>query len=275
MLQRPSFDRKVHVTKLDSNDTRTPRQGGNEVLLGPTNVLALEMESLRDVLYLKKSEKSTMRKDPNNPNNLQPGEKILARFAHEDQYYEMLCEVMEARTQNEVIRPLEFIRQERGIPLNVVNYSTGGCLIESNPDLLKFLLGPVYSEELAAQPDYSDPSWEGPLNFLRTPIVQLVFYPKLHFPDAVKRFEPELPFKICLGAQIIRSYLCQIGGRQILQHGLQFAYDLQNTPIDHDDIVPWRYTRAIRDNESFKRVHSNMSQLYGFIENHNLFKKNQ
>ena len=51
-----------------------------ELLLGEINVLGLEMESLRDVLYFKKSAKSGLRRGKDNPYNLNPGEKLLTHF---------------------------------------------------------------------------------------------------------------------------------------------------------------------------------------------------
>ena len=72
--------------------------------MGEINILGLEMESLRDVLYLKKSAKSGIKKGQDNPYNLKPGEKIISNFVHDQKYYQMLMDFMEARTQNEVVR---------------------------------------------------------------------------------------------------------------------------------------------------------------------------
>lgn len=53
----------------------------------------------------------------------------------------MLCELMEAPTQNEVVRPLEFKKPESGLKTELIDFGTGGCLIESSPQILKMLLG--------------------------------------------------------------------------------------------------------------------------------------
>jgi hypothetical protein len=86
----------------------------------------------------------------------------------------------------------------------------------------------------------------------------------------VRRFKPELPFKIRVLAQVVRTRVHQAGERKILQHGLQFCYEPQGIPLRKDDPVDWRYSRYIRDNEYFKTAHSQLSQLYGYLENQSL-----
>ena len=53
----------------------------------------------------------------------------------------MLVEVMEARTHNEIARPVELPKKETGLKANLIDYSVGGTLIESSPEFLQFLLG--------------------------------------------------------------------------------------------------------------------------------------
>ena len=83
------------------------------------------MESLRNVLYLKKSAKSGIKKGKETPYNLKPGEKIISNFIHEQRYYQMLVEIMEARTQKEVVRPIDSPREEEGLHADLVDYSEG------------------------------------------------------------------------------------------------------------------------------------------------------
>jgi hypothetical protein len=81
MLKRPAHDRYVWVTKVVRDTSQSMvKKPDEELLLGMINILGLEMESLRDVLYLKKSNKAGIKKGQDNPYNLHPGEKILARF---------------------------------------------------------------------------------------------------------------------------------------------------------------------------------------------------
>lgn len=117
MLKKQPHVRSVYVSKVEKDDsTSLVKRKDEELLLGEINILGLEMESLRDVLYLKKSAKSGIKKGQDNPYNLKPGEKIISNFVHDKKYYQMLMEVMEARTQNEVVRPIEFPRQEEAWP---------------------------------------------------------------------------------------------------------------------------------------------------------------
>ena len=45
-------------------------------------------------------------------------------------------------------------------------------------------------------------------------------------------------------------------------------------PLEHDELVQWRYSRHIRDNEHFRKIHSQLSQLYGYLENYSLSSSN-
>ena len=271
MLKKPPHERFVHITKVHKDDSSgLVKKKDVELLLGEINILGLEMESLRDVLYLKKSAKTALTKGKKSPYGLSPGEKILANFTHDGKYYQMLMEVMESRTQNEMVRPIEFPYEEPGFATGLVNYSVGGALIESSPELLKFLLGDKCPTNVDEEPDFTDEYWKKALEELRRPMIHLTFYPKLYFPDAVRKYKPELPFKISLIAQIVRTHLNQSGDRQVLQHGLQFNYEPQGIPLQQDDIVDWRFNRSIRDNEYLQLAHSQLSSLYGYLENQSL-----
>jgi hypothetical protein len=271
MLKKQPHERFVYASKvLKDESTSMFKRKDEELLLGDINILGLEMESLRDVLYLKKSPKAALKKGKDNPYNLKPGEKIITNFVHDRKYYQMLVEVMEARTQNEVVRPIEFPREEAGLPVELVDYSVGGALIESSPELLKFLLGDQCPPNVNDEVDFDGEYWEKVFVELQKSMVHLTFYPKLIFPDAVKRFKPEMPFKVCVVAQVVRTRVHQAGERKVLHHGLQFTYEPQGIPLRRDDPVDWRYSRYIRDNDYFKRAHSNLSQLYGYLENQSL-----
>ena len=170
------------------------------------------------------------------------------------------------RTQNEVVRPVELPREEESMSVDLIDYSVGGALIESSTDLLKLLLGDACPPDVDDEMDFTADYWEVALKDLQKRMIHLTFYPKLHFPDAVERFKPELPFKIRIIAQIVRSHVSQIGDRLVLQHGLQFCYEPQGIPLYKDEPVEWRYSRYIRDNEHFQDAHSKLSQLYGYLE---------
>ncbi len=75
MLEQPLHDRFVFASKVIKDDSGSMvKRPDEELLLGKINVLGLEMESLRDMLYFKKSPKSGLRKGKNNLYKLKPGE---------------------------------------------------------------------------------------------------------------------------------------------------------------------------------------------------------
>jgi len=268
MLNKQPHERYISLSKIfRPPSTGMIRKPDIEVVLGEVNVLALEMESLRDVLYLKKPIRTSGgKKGQDSIYSLHEGEKIIGRFSHDSKFYEFLLEIVEARTQNEVVKPLGFIRSESGLEVTLVNYSTGGLLIESSPAFLSFLLQekcPPIDENT----DYSQEPWPEIFEELRQHILHFTLYPRMHFPEAVKQFKPELPFKFSVLMQIVRTHLNQVSPKnQVLQHGLQIAYESQAIPLKEDDIVPWRYIKNIKDYEHLRNVHSKLSQLYGYLE---------
>lgn len=267
MLRKQPHERIIQLTKVVKDQTSgMVKRPDDELLLGDINILGLEMESLRDVLYLKKSQKAELKKGQLNPYNLKPGERVLARFSHDNTHYEMLCEVMEARTQNEVVRPLEYMREEDGLQIGLVDYSPGGILIESSPEFLKLLLGDKCPSNVEEEAEFEGDYWQKAFEALTEPMIHLTFYPHLHFPDAVKQFKPELPSKFSIVAQVARTHVARVGERRILQHGLQFAYDPQGVPMEKDELVDWRYTRYVKDNVHLRLTHAKLSQLIGHLE---------
>jgi len=173
---------------------------------------------------------------------------------------------VETRIQNEVLRPISPIGEESGLKVELVEYSVGGALIESSPELLKFLLKtelPVGDEEQA----FEGRHWQRFFEELKRPMIHLTFYPRTHFPDNLKQFQPELPFKVPVIAQITRTHVHEHLERRVLQHGLRFTYDLQGASLTPEEMEVWRLIRGMRDNACFAEVHSKLSQLYGYLEN--------
>ena len=268
MLKKQPHDRTVNVTKVVRDpSTGMVKKPDEELLLGDINILGLEMESLRDVLYLKKSNKAGIKKGQDNPYNLHPGEKIISRLSDDGRQYQMLCEVMEARTQNEVVRPLEFMREETGLQVSIIDYSIGGILIESSPEFLKLVLGEKCPPNVEDEADFEGDYWEKAFEAMAIPMIHITFYPSLHFPDAVKKFEPELPSKFSIVAQVVRTHMTRMNERRVLMHGLQFAYDPLGIPLEEDELVDWRYTRFMKDNAHLRTTHQHLSQLIGHLEN--------
>ncbi|MFH1570627.1 MAG: hypothetical protein ABIL09_21735, partial [Gemmatimonadota bacterium] len=268
MLKKQPHARTVHVTKVVKDQgTGMVKRRDEELILGDINILGLEMESLRDVLYLKKSQKAGIRKGQDNPYNLHPGERILTRFINDGKHYEMLCEVMEARTQNEVVRPLEYMREENGLKVELIDYGIGGILLESSPAFLRLVLGDKCPPNVDSEAEFTGDYWKKAFELLGTPMLHFTLYPSMHFPDPVKKFEPELPAKFSILGQVVRTHVARVGEKRVLQHGIQFAYDPENVPLQENELANWRYTQRMKDNVHLRETHIKLSQLLGHLEN--------
>ena len=262
MVQRPAGDRRIHLTKIVKGEARGNRKPKDDVyLLGYVDVLGLEQEMKREVIYTKKSEKSDYKKD--NPYNLHPGDKVLAQFS-QDGYYSMSCEVLGDRTQNEVLRPRGLIKKETGLKVELVEYSVGGALLEADPELLRLMLGKRCPPEVEKEETYSSKFWDYMFADMKRHLIHLTFYPKFHFPDKLKEFQPELPFSLPIVAQVVRPHV--IRNKRLLQLGLRFVYDQESIAMDADALVNWKLIRGMRDNVYFTAVHASLSKLYGFLE---------
>ena len=266
LLANPTTERQVHLTKVvKSQALRSGRRTPEEVFaMGSVNILGLEKELTRPVLYTQKSPKYDGRRDC--PYDLAPGDRVLMHFRSKEDYYEVLCDCQEARVQNEVLRPIAWPLRDSGLRLNLVEYSVGGAMVESSPELLKLLLGRVCPPDVDNDPSYEGRFWERVFEELQKSMIHLTFYPKLHFGDKLEQYKPDLPFKIPLVAQIVRTRMHRQGERGILQHGLRFIYDPQEVPLTWHEIVPWKLIRGVRDNTYFTEIHSKLSLLYGFLE---------
>jgi len=268
MVNREVGDRLIHLTRVVKGEARGYRKPKDEVyLLGNVSVLGLEQEMRREVIYCKKSQKSDFNKD--NPYNLHPGDKVLVQFSH-DNYYQMLCEVLEARTGNEVLRPLSPITEETGQKVELVEYCVGGARIEASPELLRLLLEERCPPDVEREDQFRGKFWDFMFDEMKKKLLHLTFYPKLHFPDKLKDYQPELPFSIPIVAQIMRTYLFREKG--LLQLGLRFVYDHEGVVMDPKDPVTWKLIRGMRDNANFTVVHASLGQLYGQLEHQSMIR---
>ena len=267
MLHKPRSQRCVHLIKVTEAETRsrTRRSGrftGSRdgfAPLGDAEVLGLETESPHDVIHLRKPPRLDTREQ--NQHGLLPRETVLVHFAHRHRYYEMPCEVVESRAQTKLVRPLRPVTKETGLKVELVDYSGGGALIESSPELLRLLLGarcPAGAEE----EDYRGEDWEQAFEELRRPMVHLAFYPRFRLPESLRRFEPELPFKISVLAQLGRTHVPDQPSQQVLRHGMKFVYD----PQGYGDTLSWVLRGRGRDNRYFTEIHRKLGQLRGYLK---------
>jgi hypothetical protein len=255
ILQSASNDNKNHV-------------GSHEVKLGRMNLLGINTEFFHKNLILRQSSKayifSSIYGDKPNPYKLVLGEIISVEYDHNGRYYQMLAQVLETGRIKQVLRPLGSPIQQNGLKLKLINYSTGGVFIEGD-DELKQLLSSTNN-----LPNF-DLNGTQPLDFDEMEIRQavgqhvfhLTFYPRLKFPKSLHRFEPELPFKICLLAQITGGRFSKNDHEETLQLNIQFCYEQDNNDS-------WRYIRNLKSNTHFKHISQQIRSLISYIDDYKL-----
>lgn len=265
MQEKAVPDRVVFLAKPAKKDLRQLRSGAEELLLlGQVNVLGLERDPGRSILYVKKSAKTDIA-DKDNPYNLHPGERVVLYFAARG-YWQLLCEVAETQIQNDVLRPLGPLMGEEGLKLELVDYSVGGLQVEGQPALLKGLLGPALPEELREGVAYEGPRWERAFEALKRPMLHLNLYPRLRFPEELKQFQPELPFKIPFIAQLVQTSVRERGGKRVPHHGLRLVYSLQAAALEPGELERWKLIRGTRDNPYFSEINAKLNQLKSHLE---------
>lgn len=263
MQEKAPPDRLVWVAKIARKDLRQLNTGAEEMLqLGPSNVLGLERDLQRNILYLKKSARADLA-NKDNPYNLHPGERVVLFFPARGGYWQVRCEVVETQIQNDVLRPLGPLMGEEGLKVELVDYNEGGLRIEGQAQLLKGLLGPALPDEGAT---YEGPRWERAFAALSRPMLHLNLYPRLRFPDELKQFQPELPFKIPFVAQMVQTHVRERAGKHLLQHGLKLVYELQAAALEPGELERWKLIRTARDNASFVQISAKLNQLRAHLE---------
>ena len=269
MQEKAVPDRVVFVAKLAKKDLRQQHSGAEEWLqLGQANVLGLDRDLQRNILYIKKSGKADLA-NKDNPYNLHPGEKVVLNFAARG-YWQLLCEVVETQIQNDLFRPLGPLMGEEGLKLDLVDYNAGGLQVEGHPALLKGLLGPTLPEEIKEGVAYEGPRWERAFEALKRPMLHLTLYPRLRFPEDLKQFQPELPFKIPFIAQLVQTNVRERSGKRVLHHGLRLVYDLQAAALAPGELGRWKLIRGVRDNPYFAEITAKLNQLRAHLEYQNI-----
>lgn len=268
MQEKAVPDRAVFLAKLAKKDLRQLRSGADELLLlGQVSVLGLERDLQRSIIYIKKSAKADLT-NKDNPYNLRPGERVVVYFAARG-YWQLRCEVVETQIQNDLLRPLGPLMGEEGLKLELVDFSVGGLQVEGQPALLKGLLQHVLPEEIKEGTAYEGQRWEQAFEALKRPMLHLNLYPRLRFPEELKQFQPELPFKIPFIAQLVQTNIRERSGKRLLHHGLRLVYDLQAAALEPGELERWKLIRGVRDNPHFAGINSKLNQLRGHLEYQN------
>ena len=255
ILQSASSDNKNHV-------------GSHEVELGRMNLLGTNTEFFHENLILKQSSKacifSSIYGDEPNPYKLVVGEIISVEYDHNGRYYRMLAQVLETGRIKQILRPLESPIQQNGLKLKLINYSTGGDFIEGGDELKQLLSSTNNLQNFDLNETQSLGSDEMEIQqAVGQHIFHLTFYPRLKFPKSLHRFEPELPFKICLLAQITGGRFLNNDLKKTLQLNIQFCYEQDNN-------ASWRYIRNRKSNTHFKHISQQIRSLIRYIDDYEL-----
>jgi hypothetical protein len=265
MQEKPVPDRVVFMAKPAKKDLRQLHSGAEELLqLGQVNVLGLERDLQRNILYVEKSAKADLA-NKDNPYNLHPGERVVLYFAAKG-YWQLRCEVVETQIQNDLLRPVGPLMGEEGLKLDLVDYSVSGLQVEGLPALLKGLLGSTLPEEAKEGMGYEGPRWERAFEALKRPMLHLNLYPRLRFPEELAQFQPNLPFKIPFIVQLVQTSVRERSGKRLLHHGLRLVYDLQAPALDPGELERWKLIRGARDNPYFNEISNKLNQLRGHLE---------
>ncbi len=266
MQEKAPPDRLVTVAKVAKKDLRQIPGAAEELLkLGQVNVLGLERDLQRTVLYIKKSAKADLA-NKDNPYNLHPGERVVLYFPARGGYWQVRCEVVETQIQNDVVRPIGPLMGEEGLKMELVDYGVGGLRIEGQTALLKGLLGTALPEDHKEGSPFAGPHWDRAFEALEKPMIHLNLYPRLRFPEELKQFQPELPFKLPFIAQLVHTNVRERAGKRLLQHGLRLVYGLQAAALDPGELERWKLIRGPRDNPYFAEISAKLNQLRGHLE---------
>ena len=195
-------------------------------------------------------------------------------------YMTMLCEVFDIGVENVTLRPLhfedararemdgrEFLRQEDGFQVDLLNFSVGGALIrggetpEANEAFLKYLVGE----------DYERMDLLERVEALQRHAIIFHLYPILTFVRSqTQDLEPFwLPFKIPVIARVARFITARSKDDdepRITAVGLEYIYNPVQDSFSRDinDYDQWELITPYTENHHFIEVHKSLQLLFGF-----------
>lgn len=193
--------------------------------------------------------------------------------------FNLNCELIDVGLENLTLKPMsfddarardvserEFIRQEDGFPVDLLNFSVGGAEFrgsEEEPQHKAFLnyLGGEGFEEL---------SFEDQVEVLRKHAVLLYFYPVLTFSRSqIQDYEPYLPGRIPVIARVARfrtALNADTQKPQIVSLGLEFIYNPVQDAYSRDLNVydQWEQITPYTENTHFIEIHKSLQLLFGF-----------
>jgi hypothetical protein len=191
----------------------------------------------------------------------------------------MYCELTDMGVENLTLKPIpfddnrarqldvkEFVRQEDGFPVELLNFSVGGAQIrggeeeDKNEAFMKYIIGETYDKL----------NLEARIEALRKFAVLLHFYPVLTFVRSqIQEYEPYLPFKIPVIARVARFRLARASEHdepKIMSIGLEFIYNPMLDAYSRDLNVydKWEQITPYTENQYFIEIHKSLQLLFGF-----------
>ena len=160
----------------------------------------------------------------------------------------------------------EYIRQEDGFQVDLLNFSVGGAQIRGSEDehaneaFLKYLVGEPYDRL----------NFDDRIEALRKYAILLHFYPVLTFTRSqIQEYEPYLPFKISVMARVARFRTVRHSEEEppkIVSMGLEFIYNPMQDAYSRDLNVydKWEQITPYTENQFFIEVHKSLQLLFGF-----------
>jgi hypothetical protein len=193
------------------------------------------------------------------------------------EYYDLISEVTRVGTENLTVRTNGDIRKEKGLALEMVNFSMGGIKMECSDDFLSYIIG----EDLASM------SLGEIEKVLESACYLLIFYPKLRFNRETEIYEPEIPMKIQILSKVVRidsthGTLFENGeineeniedkdgeSPTITGFGVKFFYDPVDYSRDSFSYDRFELIRDSKENKHFQEIHRQLNGLIAHLEAQN------
>lgn len=254
-------DRRVYVSKPHM-DERTNRRTLIEI--GYTEVLGLSAQEASRTIHLKQPVKSMMvRRNRKDPHHLNEGDLIVLDYASrslldgQNEYHELVCQVIKSGVENITIRPQRPPRQETRLFVETLDFSVNGFRFENSQAFMRYVLGEV---ELPEAVDQQQELLEG-LGFIFT------FYPRLRFTKDTEGYRPDLPLKFTVLGKIVRSEVDKEGGiGRLKAFGVRFMYNPSEYSIDDFCWDRWVMIRPFKEDPYFKEIHKSLNGLIAHLE---------
>jgi len=202
-----------------------------------------------------------------------------AQGVYHTRIFNMNCELIDVGLENLTLKPIsfddarsrdidtrEFIRQEDGFPVDLLNFSVGGAQLrgaEEDDNHNAFL-------EYIGGEGFQDLGFEDKVEALRRNAVLLNFYPILTFTRSqIQDYEPYLPFCIQVLARVARfrtALNAETQEPQIVSLGLEFIYNPVSDAYSRDMNLydQWEQITPYTENDYFIEIHKSLQLLFGF-----------